>query len=161
MKGVSEQLGLFLKLVEIAFICTAIVAVFFTITSYNVGIKIDENKRQAMRVGESLMGCTELNYAEDGKPVYALFDSGKLKAADDLSRQRMPLGCVNMTGYLAYFYPSDSTGYGGFGPDSPFRIGNLSMSGKGFRNNMTFGIAMTTTLGASIPGSLVVYWERV
>ena len=81
MKGMSEFLGLFMKIMQIFFVVIALVSVFFTITDYEINIIVSEGTRESILVAQAALSAPCLTIdAIDGYAVRGLFDESELTA---------------------------------------------------------------------------------
>lgn len=71
----------FIKMLQIAFLVIGTLAIFLIFISYNISVYVDEARREAVILLESLLTDDCLVVEENGKPVKALFSETKLTAA--------------------------------------------------------------------------------
>ncbi len=75
MKGISEEFGVFLKVLEVIFMAITLLAVFFSVTHYSATLELNQPKKEVLLVSESVMGAPCLMAkAKDSFPIKAFFD---------------------------------------------------------------------------------------
>jgi len=81
MKGFTEMLTMFIKIIEIGFLVLVIFGTFLTISSFNIATSLKNEERAAKLIGEAALGSSCLAVAApDGQPIWGLMDKAKLQA---------------------------------------------------------------------------------